>query len=388
MNDQGHDYLMATAPTQRAPQRGPNAFEERGTEEQLALLYAALAEASGAFEEPKRTKHVKVPLKSGGFYEYDYAPLNELIAATRPALAAAGIFISQPPVRVYADRVTEKYIDDKGQPAEEQLWVARVLTVVSHKGGARLVYSMEFFALNEIKDFGGQITYGRRYQYQAVVGVDAGELDADDMPRANGKEEQPQVTRRERQAPTPARQEAKAPTPPKPAPQATRPQEAMRPEPTPAPRPASVPPPAPVPAPAPAKSDGPSNAEIQQGLVGSVEIIPSKPAPAPEPTVEREEMPRVDYSKPETEGGVSPGVLALDERGSAEAVSFLFGKALAVEEVGYAIRVAGRAIGITKGQVGVMCDALCGNPVLAEVSPHTKRQLLLELIRRRQEQGV
>ena len=172
-------------------------FEERGTEEQLTALYCALAEASCEFAEPERTKHVDRK-QAGSYY---YAPLSELINATRPALGKYGLFIAQPFTRLAKDRMIDRWVDDEGNPREETVWLARVLTIVGHKLGGRLVFTVEFFASNEVKDYGGQVTYTRRYQYQATAGIDAGEPDADEL--ARGDEGPPKVTQRQRTAPQP-----------------------------------------------------------------------------------------------------------------------------------------------------------------------------------------
>lgn len=212
-------------------------FEERGTPEQLAALYGALAEASGSFAPIVRDQHVTITLRSGEKYEYDYAPLKNLIDATRPSLAAAGVFIMQPISRI--ERATDRWRDKEGELKEEEVWLARGLTIVSHKGGGRLVFSLNFYAANDIKDFGGQVTYARRYQYQAVTGVDAGELDADNLAR-------PDPARGEGSAKSTAKQR-QIPTPPEPKREAKPQRPASGPElpplPPPDARPASEPPP-------------------------------------------------------------------------------------------------------------------------------------------------
>lgn len=58
-------------------------------------LAAALAKAQGAFGPIHRDKTVKVTLKAGGSYSFDYAPLESILRAVMPALSANGLALSQ-----------------------------------------------------------------------------------------------------------------------------------------------------------------------------------------------------------------------------------------------------------------------------------------------------
>jgi len=116
---------------------------------ELGQVLAALAKAQGDFGPIHRNKTVKVRMKSGGEYTFSYAPLENLIAATRPALAANGLSVTQ---LVVADPVNGDM----------------VRTVIYHASG-------EFLA-NEIpiittageggpQAFASAVTYARRYGY-------------------------------------------------------------------------------------------------------------------------------------------------------------------------------------------------------------------------------
>lgn len=199
-----------TLPPRGAPASGVEGFEEHGTPEQLAALYGALAAASGGFKPVVKNRD--------GQYKgarFKYATLEALIEATRPALAAEGVFIAQPPTRVNPESAR-----------------ACVRTIVTHKAGGKWVFLFEFAVTGDIQSYGTQVTYIRRYQYQATTGIDSGEPDADEMgdsqPATPAKNRQPptqmlgRATRpigepsksppqREQPKPAPARQEAPAP---------------------------------------------------------------------------------------------------------------------------------------------------------------------------------
>lgn len=166
---------------------GAEGFEEHGTPDQLAALYGALAAASGNFKPVVKNRD--------GQYKgarFKYATLEALIEATRPALAAEGVFIAQPPTRVNPESAK-----------------ACVRTIVTHKAGGKWVFLFEFAVIGDIQSYGTQVTYIRRYQYQATTGIDSGEPDADEM-----GDSQPATPQKNRQPPAPQRQERPAPSKP------------------------------------------------------------------------------------------------------------------------------------------------------------------------------
>lgn len=149
-----------------------NGVVEVGTPEQIAELYLALAAAQGNFAAFEKTEAVKVTLKNGGSYVYHYAPLEALIAATRPALSAQGLAYSAPLIT-----------DAHGM----RFW-CRLL----HKSGASVstVVHVPTSEGDDIKTMGGFLTYMARYAYRSLLGLGGGE-DADQQPieRANGRGE-------------------------------------------------------------------------------------------------------------------------------------------------------------------------------------------------------
>ena len=126
-----------------------------------APLFAALARAQGAFGPIPRTKLVSVrikPEKGGGQYTYTYAPLEAVIEACRPALAANGL--------AYFERIFE-------------VRAGRMLVaMLTHETGAYIKSRLLIPSGGDTKEFGGQVTYLRRFQRQAMMGVSP-EDDAD-----------------------------------------------------------------------------------------------------------------------------------------------------------------------------------------------------------------
>ena len=59
-------------------------------------LFAALAAAQGEFPPIERTKTVRVSMKAGGSYTFDYAPLDQVQKVCAPVLAKHGICVLQP----------------------------------------------------------------------------------------------------------------------------------------------------------------------------------------------------------------------------------------------------------------------------------------------------
>jgi len=131
--------------------------------ENLAALYGALATAQGAFPAIPKNRMVKIKMKSGASYEFRYADLESILAATRPALSANGLAVFQTMSRV-----------DKG--------MQMIVTTVAHKEGGSVTSELELPSPNtypDPKELGAAITYLRRYAATAILGVAADDdLDA------------------------------------------------------------------------------------------------------------------------------------------------------------------------------------------------------------------
>jgi len=165
-----------------------------GTPAQRTALFAALARAQGAYLPIHKTKTVKVRGEKAS-YDHDYAPLDEVIAKTRPALAANGCALLS-------------VLEDAPEGTEGD---AALHTLLTHEGGAFIHASEVLAPVNKPQDRGIQITYKRRYQTGAITGT-ASETD-DDGGSSPGAEVQALQDRK------PAPKAAPAPLPaPKPAP--------------------------------------------------------------------------------------------------------------------------------------------------------------------------
>lgn len=137
--------------TEPAPFVAPAAdFREIGTEEQVTALYAAFAEARAEFAPIVKNR----VSGKGTTKEFKYADLETILDSCVPALSKHGLAVLQPP---------------SGNA---------IRTMLVHKGGARIVSLMPLVDSADIKEFGGQITYLRRYVVNGLLGVSA-DHDAD-----------------------------------------------------------------------------------------------------------------------------------------------------------------------------------------------------------------
>lgn len=146
-------------------------------------FFGAMAKAQAEFEPVK--KDAKADL---GQYGYAYAPLENLLAATVPALNKHGLCLMQP----LASKAGGGHL---------------LRTWIGHSSGALLEMETDIPRADKIQALGSSITYLRRYTVQSLLGVN-GE-DDDDGNAADGNA--PRIERR------PARQQPSA------APQARRP---------------------------------------------------------------------------------------------------------------------------------------------------------------------
>jgi hypothetical protein len=124
---------------------------------QTDQLAAALAAAQGEYRPLKRTKTVTVkikPEKGGGQYSYKYAPLDECIAATRPALSKHEL------------AVTQVFHADPSM---------RIVTTLLHSSGQFVVSTLPLRPHTNEKELAAEITYMRRYSYVALVNIAADE---------------------------------------------------------------------------------------------------------------------------------------------------------------------------------------------------------------------
>lgn len=122
-------------------------------------LATALAKAQGEFPAIPREREVRVATKAGGTYAFKYAPLDVILERVRPVLAKHGLsfiqFVSGSGVDLY---LTSRLMHSSGQWIETPAMPVRV-----ENSGPQ--------------GMGSGITYAKRYQFEALVGVVGGDDD-------------------------------------------------------------------------------------------------------------------------------------------------------------------------------------------------------------------
>lgn len=142
----------------------------------LANLASALVQAQGSFPTITRDKKVTVKTKTGGTYEFAYAPLDSILNAVRKPLSDNGLAIVQ-------------LLDHEA-----------LVTILLHSSGESLEGRTALPEASDIQGFGSAITYLRRYAIQALLGIAAEE--DDDGNRAIGNQAKARASG-ERTPPTP-----------------------------------------------------------------------------------------------------------------------------------------------------------------------------------------
>lgn len=251
----------------RRPEPELESFDVTG--ESTNAFFSALAKAQGTFTVPTRSSKVKITTRDDRTYEFEYAPIEKIIEATRPHLSANGLALIQPVGRV-----------------SREAWELR--TIIAGFGctlSSRIRFGVpsrwdkfrkEWVRDDDPKSLGSLITYYRRYSLAAILGVAADE--DDDGSAANGDhvtKREPQTTKPRSTAQSPANVPPRAP---KETPQPAAPSEA----PKAAPEPPAAPQPDPLPSPAEAQAPGEPPRQ------------PSAPPPAPGTTSSGDRRPTRD----------------------------------------------------------------------------------------------
>ena len=177
-----------------------------------APLFGALAKAQGLFGQIERTKHVKIEGKAGKpGYEFDYAPLDEVLRKTIPHLSANGLCL----------------MNTLGETEDGTIVLGCML---AHESGAFIFQYMKIPPMQRYYDYDNKewrerpktnqemasdVTYRRRYMDGGILCV-APEMDDDGAASSN---DSGQFSDRAKNAP-PARQTQA--TPPKPQPKAAQ----------------------------------------------------------------------------------------------------------------------------------------------------------------------
>lgn len=153
---------------------------------EIDQLAAGLAQAQLAFGAIEKSLTAKVESRREGArsYQYDYAPLSEVLGAVRPALNSNGIAIMQPP----------------GLGTKTVV----ITTLLLHVSGQWFRSDLRFpFSLEHIdpQALGTVISYLRRYCVMSILGVSPEESEDDDAAKftqqirnGNGNGQKPATT--------------------------------------------------------------------------------------------------------------------------------------------------------------------------------------------------
>lgn len=126
----------------------------------LANLAAALAKAQAEFPAIPRSKVVKVTSQRGS-YEFAYAPFEEILKATKPALSKNELAFTQ---GCRADKLITTILHSSGE------WLEHETPIVNMLGTAQ--------------SLGSALTYSKRYGFCSAFGIQAD--DDDDGNAADG----------------------------------------------------------------------------------------------------------------------------------------------------------------------------------------------------------
>lgn len=135
--------------------------------EGIAVVYKALAAAQAKFPSVEPDAVGKVAGKEGkAGYQYPYATLAKIISLVRPALNENGLFLSQP-----------VWTGEDGSPC--------LKTVLHHESGQSIESGVVTARPLQggMQAFGGVVSYLKRYQLTAFLGLSVGELEDDDGAR-------------------------------------------------------------------------------------------------------------------------------------------------------------------------------------------------------------
>lgn len=141
-----------------------NRFTHRS--DSIDKLAMALAKAQGEFPVIPRDRTVRVKTRTGGEYTFSYAPLETLIACTRPALSKHGLAVVQ-----------------------ERVGMA-VRTVLLHESGQWMAsHGTPILKMEEGPQADGSaLTYAKRYDYSTMLLLAADEDDDANAAMGNAAE--------------------------------------------------------------------------------------------------------------------------------------------------------------------------------------------------------
>lgn len=128
-----------------------------------APLFKALAEARKHFTSLSSSATADVVMKSGGKYQFSYAPLDVVLDALQPGLTAAGLALLQP-------------FDGDA-----------MFTIIAFEGSS-LTVETPLPSWSTPQELGSLLTYLRRYQLKGIFGV--ADSEDDDGNAASGNRDQ------------------------------------------------------------------------------------------------------------------------------------------------------------------------------------------------------
>ncbi len=130
----------------------------------IAKIAAALARAQSKIVPPQLNKTVEVLTKAGRKYTFDYADLSAITEAIKGPLSENEISWTH-----VVRRDGNRYI---------------LITMLMHSSGEILESEYPLPSIDDPKDFGGAMTYGKRYSLSALTGCVA-DADTDDASDPN-----------------------------------------------------------------------------------------------------------------------------------------------------------------------------------------------------------
>jgi hypothetical protein len=131
----------------------------RRSTDSIANLASAMVQAAQELTDIKRGGSASIPTKSGGSYSYKYATLPDILQTARPILARHGLVVIQNASEGHGESVD-------------------ISTMIIHSSGEYLVLdSLPMPMGHTAQETGSAITYGRRYQLLAALGLAADDDD-------------------------------------------------------------------------------------------------------------------------------------------------------------------------------------------------------------------
>lgn len=148
--------------------------------DQLNELYDALAKAQPEFKRVEKNIKVDFTTKNNIRVKYNYANLESIVNATRPALSKNGLVVFHPPVinERGKDILHTRLGHSSGQ------WVESRLEIKPPEDTSSMPKDKD-----NIQKFGSRLSFLRRYSYSLIVGVVAGDED-DDGRKAMGYDDE------------------------------------------------------------------------------------------------------------------------------------------------------------------------------------------------------